>query len=209
MLWVGGCGLLPGSVYQPPAFERWLLTHSCCPSTLSFCSVFCPNPWPLVHGPGWSLRQGCLGNQPQIFHSPSCRELWLYMAASLLLLVYLPDSCGSDLLKLLCANQSLRCACVPVRCYLLSFRYSAYYYFKWGDPSLHHASDVTLQNFDMLYFYSCLFLCIYWSLILFLLWPSCSLLACCWISTYLCFFQLSFCSWSQVWKHYIQRICSV
>ena len=62
------------------------------------------------------------------------------------------------------------------------------------------------KSFDMLYHHYYLFLCISWSLFLFLLWPSYSSIVCHLISTYLWFFLLSFYSWSLVSTHYDQRI---
>lgn len=64
------------------------------------------------------------------------------------------------------------------------------------------------QNFDMLYFYFYLFLCKFWSLLLCIFWPNNCLVACCLITTYLCyFFQL--CSYSFILYYCDQKIYSV
>lgn len=69
--------MLPGSVSQPPLWHPWLLRHSFCSSVLSYCLAFCPDPWALLHGTHWCLRQGYGRNWLQIFPflsagSPGC-----------------------------------------------------------------------------------------------------------------------------------------
>mgnify|MGYP007046028598 CR=1 FL=1 len=62
------------------------------------------------------------------------------------------------------------------------------------------------KSLDMLYYHCHLFLCISWSLFLFLPRPSYSSVACHLIFTYLWFSSLSFYSWSLISKHYDQKI---
>lgn len=132
---------------QPFALQWQLLWHNCCPPALSSHSAFCPDLWALLHGIRWSLRKG-----------------WPATNSPLLLLLQgALDTCGSfsvppiypsdlhvsDLWKLLCIDHSLRLACMQVRYYLLRFRCLAYCFSKgeiWGDPLLHHASDVILRS---------------------------------------------------------------
>lgn len=128
--WVGVAASLH---FSASGFTTVLLRHSCCPSTFSSRSVFCPNPWALLNETCRSLRQGCWGNWLPFSSSP-CRKLWPQEAVSSFLPIYPPDSGGSKLWKLLCGDHSLRWACVQVRCYLLSFWCSTYCYFTRRDP---------------------------------------------------------------------------
>lgn len=140
-LWIGGWGLLLVSMSQPPTLRSWLLRHSCCPFTLSSHSAFCTDPWPLLRGTRWTLRQGCSGNWQQFLpSSSSCRELRLLHVAAF----FFSQSTTSRLpwfrtLEAL-MHRSLRHACVQVGCYLLNFRCSPLIVISREEI---HASDIT------------------------------------------------------------------
>nr|KAF6435804.1 hypothetical protein HJG63_012528 [Rousettus aegyptiacus] len=115
---------------QPPTWFQWLLRHSYLPSALSPYSPLCLDVWALLHGPYSSL-----GQISEISHeiSPSffsCRKLWLCMVALLFLPIY---PLTHTILTFRCSDAQIRCTRVQVGCYLLSCRYSSYY-FKGSDP---------------------------------------------------------------------------
>ena len=142
--------VLPVFLSQPPPWQQELLRHSSWPSALSSCSAFRTDPWALLNGTLWSVRQSCSGNDCNFSWPPpfagSSHYVWHLLCSSQ---STLPDSYSSYLL-FWCTDQSdIHMYRIGVICWVLHFSLLAFQ--KERSVEISHSAMLLMSPFQNIY----------------------------------------------------------